>query len=231
MKIKVLFNKKKKWARETARKVKVFLKKHRAKVVARGADLTITIGGDGTMLYYKEQLEGTVLGIGSERSYVCHCREANWKEILKKFLKKPRYEERIMLSVSIGKKKVGYAINDAALLSPDHSMLPVTITVEGDTAYAEGDGIIICTPTGSTAYGYSAGGAIMEGTLDAMEIVPLAPYKRLFEPIVLDGSRRIELCSEKPSHLVIDGQQTIDIPQDRKVYIEREKKKLHLAVC
>ncbi len=229
MKAKVLCNKTKEWAVKTAKEVSAFLKSAKAQEVQNGADLTIVIGGDGTILYYKNDLEGAIFGIGSERSHICQSHADTWKPRLESFLKNPRAEERILLSVSMGGKEIAFAINDAAFLSRDHNMLHVSVDIGGSESIFPGDGLIVSTPTGSTAYAYSAGGAAMDESLEAIEIVPLAPFKRAFDPIIISAQREIKVSTEEPSHLLIDGQQLFQLKEKTPVTIRKHKRKLAFA--
>lgn len=229
MKAKILYNKTKEWAMKTAKEVSAFLKSAKVQEISKGADLTIVIGGDGTILYNKNELEGAIFGIGSERSHICQSHADTWKPRLESFLKNPRAEERILLSVSLEGKEIAFAINDAAILSKDHGMLTVSLKVDGDSCTFDGDGIIISTPTGSTAYCYSAGGVTMDESLEAIELVPLAPFKRAFDPLVVSARREIKISTEEPSHLLIDGQQLFQLKEKTPVTIHRHKRKLAFA--
>ena len=81
MKIKILFNTRKEWAKKLVPQVAGFLKSAGFEVVKKGADTTICIGGDGTILYYNNigKTEGAVLGIGSSSSHICILRNDNWR--------------------------------------------------------------------------------------------------------------------------------------------------------
>lgn len=229
MKAKVLHNNTKDWAIGIAKEVSSFLKSAKVQEVEKGADFTIVIGGDGTILFHKNELEGAVFGIGSERSHVCQCREENWKPRLQSFLQNPKAEERILLSISMGGREIGFAINDAAFLSRDHNMLNIHIDIGGSSRSFPGDGLIVSTPTGSTAYAYSAGGATMDESLEAIELVPLAPYKRSFEPMVISAQREIKITAEQPCHLLIDGQQLVQLKEKTPVTIGKHKRKIAFA--
>lgn len=229
MKAKLLHNKTKDWAVKTAKEVSSFLKSAKVQEVEKGADFTIVIGGDGTILYHKSALEGAIFGIGSSRSHVCQSREENWKARLQSFLQNPRAEERILLSVSMGGSEIAFAINDAAFLSRDHNMLNVSIDISGSSCSFPGDGLIVSTPTGSTAYAYSAGGAAMDESLEAIQLVPLAPYKRSFDPLVLSAQREIKISAEEPCHLLIDGQQLVQLKERTPVTIRKHKRKIAFA--
>lgn len=229
MKAKVLHNKTKDWAVKVAKEVSAFLKSAKVQEVEKGADFTIVVGGDGTILFHKNELEGAVFGIGSGRSHVCQSRESNWKARLQSFLQSPKAEERILLSISMGGKDIGFAINDAAFLSRDHNMLNISIDIGGSSCSFPGDGLIISTPTGSTAYAYSAGGATMDESLEAVELVPLAPYKRSFSPMVISAQREIRISTGEPCHLLIDGQQLIQLKENTPVTIRKHKRKIAFA--
>ncbi|MCX6768423.1 MAG: hypothetical protein NTY83_01095 [Candidatus Micrarchaeota archaeon] len=197
--------------------------------VPKAADLTIVIGGDGTILYYKNELEGTIFGIGSESSHICQSRTENWKACLQSFLKNPKAEERILLSISMDGKEIAFAINDAAFLSRDHNMLHVSVDVGGSECTYPGDGLVVSTPTGSTAYAYSAGGVAMDESLDAIELVPLAPFKRAFDPLVISAQREIRVSTKEPCHLLIDGQQLFQLKEKTPVTIRKHAKKMAFA--
>lgn len=230
MKAKILYNKTKDWAAKTAKEVSAFLKSAKVQEVEKGADLTITVGGDGTILHYKSELEGAVFGIGGEKSHICRSMQHNWKERLSAFLKNPVAEERILLSVCIEGKEAGFAINDAVVISRDHGILEVSVSIGGRKASFEGDGVIVSTPTGSTAYCYSAGGAAMDESLDAFEIVPIAPFRRAFDPMVVDARREVSISSPQPSHLLIDGQQLVQLREGACVSIKKHGKKIRFAM-
>ena len=229
MKAKVLYNKTKDWAVKAAKEVSAFLKSAKVQEVPKGADLTIVIGGDGTILYNKNELEGAIFGIGSDLSHICQSHVDTWKPRLESFLKNPRAEERILLSVSLEGKEIAFAINDAALLSKDHGMLNVSITIGPSTTSFPGDGLIVSTPTGSTAYAYSAGGVAIDESLEAIELVPLAPFKRAFDPLVISAQREIRISTEEPCHLLIDGQQLFQLKGNTPVTIRKHKRKLAFA--
>ncbi len=229
MKAKILHNKTKDWAAKAAKEVSTFLKSAKVQEVSKGADFTIVIGGDGTILYYKNELEGAIFGIGSGLSHICQSHADTWRPRLESFLRNPRAEERTLLSVSMGGKEIAFAINDAAFLSRDHNMLHVSMAIEGSTTSFPGDGLIVSTPTGSTAYAYSAGGPTLDESLDAIELVPLAPFKRSFSPLVISAQREIQVSTEEPCHLLIDGQQLFQLKETTAVTIRKHPRKIAFA--
>ena len=93
-------------------------------------------------------------------------------------------------------------------------MLRFSILIDGVVAEQfRADGLLVSTPTGSTAYAMSAGGPIVDPRIQGIVLVPLAPYMLSSRPHVISSDRRIEirLESSRPANLVIDGQQTIKL--------------------
>jgi NAD+ kinase len=229
MKAKILHNPKKKWAIELSKKVKAFLAQKNVAESPKKADFTVIVGGDGTILYYRSKLEGPVLGIGSDKSFICQCTRENWEEALSAFLAKPAYEERMMLLVSIGKKKYN-ALNEVAILSKAHEVLTLSVDIGQDSCSFDADGVVLSTPTGSTAYAYAAGGPVIEPTLEVFSLVPVAPDKRLFDPMVISSSHTVRMSSDSDAHLVIDGEKPISLGKGEKVKVSKNSKRILFAV-
>ena len=110
---------------------------------------------------------------------------------------------------------LGTALNEALIVtSRPAKMLKFSILVDGvTTEQFRADGLLISTPTGSTAYAMSAGGPIVDPRIQGFLLVPLAPYLLSSRPHLISSDRRLEvkLESSKPANLVIDGQKTIDL--------------------
>lgn len=229
MKVKIFHNPTKKWAGNISREIRGFLKEKGIGEAKSKVDFTIVVGGDGTILYNRDKLEGPVFGVGSDKSFICQCTRENWKLALTSFLKSPAYEERIMLSISAGKKKYT-ALNDIAILSKAHEVLSLSVDIGQDSCTFDADGVVLSTPTGSTAYAYAAGGPVIEPTLEVFSLVPVAPDKRLFDPMVISSSHKVVLSSATPAHLVIDGEKPILLKKGEDVKVTRHSKKILFAV-
>lgn len=219
MKVKILFNKKKPWARTIAKKIKLFLKK-KGFSFDRKADATILIGGDGTIYYNKKKIEGKIIGIGSKKSKVCVLKKEAWEKVWE--LIKGKTEKRITLDVYVNGKKVGWVINDAVLHSRNFRILKMDISVDGKFFTFEGDGIIVSTPTGSTAYALSQYGAILHPSLSAYELVPVAPYMRSASPFVTDKKTKIKFTGT--ASLIFDGQEVTKLKSSDVIEIKIGKK-------
>ncbi len=201
------------------------------------ASLVITIGGDGTLLkasrFYAPK-GVPILGINLGR--LGFLAQANTDEIeasVNKLMNNEyRIESRMMLS----------AFSDRVLALND-------IVIKGDTfsrtsklfLYINGkvvcdylaDGIIISTPTGSTAYTLSAGGPVLVPGLNAMVIVPICAHTLTARPLVIPADEEIKITSCKTCNrlkLSADGQDTIDISADDRVVIKKSSTEAKLVI-
>jgi NAD kinase len=106
MKLKLISNPRKLWAKALAREAALLLKRAGHSIVQHGADATVCIGGDGTILYANNQkrLEGTVLGIGSIKSYICQLRRQSWKNKLARLLARKKTVRIMTLDAHVGRK-------------------------------------------------------------------------------------------------------------------------------
>lgn len=222
MKIKIIYNETKPWARKIAERLTSLLKKDH-QLVKKKAEITIVIGGDGTILFHKDKIEGSVLAIGSEKSSICQLRQTQYARQLDRYLKNGRPEERITLLLKIGGMQKGWAINDISINSHHHNMLFIEGKA-GERCFSfEGDGLIISTPTGSTAYAFSAGGVVMERSMDAIELVPLAPYKRAAYPFIISGRNAVDVIVKGNADIVLDGQKVFPLKPGQKITIIKGK--------
>lgn len=176
------------------------------------ADLIVAVGGDGTVLRTVAQMKRQIPIIGVNRGEVGFLADLEPENALA-FLKdlKPDFpvEERMRLSLQIDGKEIGEALNEALIVTTRPAkMLRFSIVIDGIVAETfRADGMIIGTPTGSTAYAMSAGGPIVDPGIEGVLIVPLAPYMLSSRPHLISTGRdfEIRLDSDKPAHLVIDG--------------------------
>lgn len=218
--VKIISNPQKQWAQETAKEVGEFLLSASFEVVEKNADATICIGGDGTILFANHQgkLEGAVLGIGGDRSVICQLRKDNWKDNLDNILKNGKIERRLMLSATAGEKTYT-AINDFVVHSKDYRVIWLDVEISGERHRFEADGVIISTPIGSHAYAYSAGGKKLNFRSRKIEVVPICPYKREFNPMVLPNAASVTISAERDVGFVVDGIFIRDLGKDEKVTV------------
>lgn len=231
MKIRSAFvtpNPKKRLAVKLKREVEAFLGKHGVEVKREG-DILITIGGDGTMLYNKDRYKQPIFGIGSEKSFICQSNLMNWREKLSAVLRSPRIEWRSMLRCSISGRVYENALNEICIRSRDHRVIDVSLSFSGKNRKFRSDGLLFSTPTGSTAYAYSAGAPQLRPLARKYEVVPIAPYRREFKPVILPDSEKCEVSvTAGNADLVIDGQFVHGVRLNSRIRIFKSERRLGL---
>ncbi len=222
--IKLIANPLKHWAKETSRQVKGHLRAAGHRVVRRGASITICIGGDGTILYanHRNRIQGAVLGIGSECSFICQLTRKNWKKGLLPLIRKARAESRQMLEARCGRAHYR-AINDFVVHANDYRVIELDVRMARKNHRFEADGIIVSTATGSHAYAYSAGGRRLPLASRSIAVVPICPYKRLLGPSVLRNRAAIEIRVNRESGFIVDGIFIRNIRAGEKVVVRAGK--------
>lgn len=205
MRIKLIPNPKKRWAVQLAHRVRSLLSRHGHELVERKADATICIGGDGTILYANQMglLEGRILGIGGQNSYICQLGRNSWKKGLLPLLAGSGAEKLMLLGANAGKKY--RAINDFVVHTPDYRVITIMLTINGREYSFEGDGIIVSTALGSAGYAYSAGGKKLRPTAGRVVIVPICPYKRAFRPMLVSPGQKLGIRCDRESAFIVDG--------------------------
>ncbi len=198
------------------------------------ADVIITIGGDGTIIRYAKvaaKYDKPVLGINAGRMGYLANLEQNELELVAR-LKDNNYftERRMMLQISVvenGKTVGEYtALNDAVITSGFISrIIDVSATVAGDSISYRADGLIISTPTGSTAYSMSAGGPIIDPLMQSMCITPICSHSLAAKPILMSANSTIKLkaFSKKRTDifLTVDGRKVCAVKPFTEIYIKK----------
>lgn len=163
-------------------------------------DAVITIGGDGTFLHTVSQLDHQVPILGVNKGNVGFLTEFDFGEPvgnLCTFFKYPRVERRMRISayISISGRILGTALNEIAFLTstPGRLIEPLIIIDGVESLRFRGDGLLISTPTGSTAYAMSAGGPIVDPLIDGFIVVPIAPYLLSARPQIVASSREMKI--------------------------------------
>lgn len=209
----------------------------------RIADLLIVLGGDGTLLAASrlENERGVPIlpvnlgGLGFLTSVTL---EEMYPILEQVFAGRSRTSERVMLDVSVIRGDVlverHRALNDAVLNKATLSrMIDLKLTVNGEfvTDY-RADGLILSTPTGSTAYSLAAGGPIVYPRVSAFLITPICPHTLTNRPLMVPDTSRIEVVFMGPGEpvtLTVDGQVGIALAPGDRVEIVRAKQRLRLV--
>src|SRR4029077_10668605 len=177
-------------------------------------DLLVTIGGDGTVLKAAKEMrkpKTPILAVNmGRRGYLTEVEPSEFESAFTKWEKGDyELEEQWKLSVLHANRFIGEALNEALLLPTiPAKMLNLNLTLRGKQVFqARADGIIVSTPTGSTAHSFSAGGPVLETSMDCMSltlVAPLQPVKSIVVPV--NAGVKLRVAEPGPSaNLVIDG--------------------------
>lgn len=208
------------------------------------ADIAVIFGGDGTVLNAFWRLGTTpppLLTINLGRlGYLAETSPSQIEEMLTEVLEgRCRVSERMCLEVQILSRTSevtwrGVVVNECAVLSAQPGrMARIEVAVDGRflTRYG-GDGIIIATPTGSTAYALSAGGPILNPELRASVLVPVSPHHLAHRPLVLGEEERLTIrsCGEQAVMLMGDGRPIRTLAEEERIEVFRSPTTLRLLL-
>lgn len=194
--------------------------------------LVMSLGGDGTFLRAARWIgdrEIPILGVNTGHlGFLASCGLPDVEKMMEDVCKgNISIEKRMLIEISSDKlppEKWRYALNEIAFMRYGSSMLSVRAYINGNfLADYRGDGLIVSTPTGSTAYSLSAGGPILEPTIDALCLCPVAPHTLTLRPLVAGDASEIELIPESRSSnfiLTIDDQSLV-LPSEGKFRIKK----------
>jgi NAD+ kinase len=205
--------------------------------ILKKADFAVVFGGDGSITSAARQLsQVNVPVIGVNLGKLGFLAEFSLQELKKIFPSltsgKARIEKRMMLGCRISNKNKeifrSAAINDVFITAgPPFKMIELKISVDGQPlAGCISDGLVISTPTGSTAYNLSAGGPIISPKMEAIVITPICPHSLSFRPIVINADSNVEVLPLRVNEgttVSIDGQLSCKLSINDVVKIERNK--------
>lgn len=205
-------------------------------------DLIVPVGGDSAVLRRASlaaALDKPLLGINlGTIGYLTEIDPAALSKL--DLLVRGEYtlDRRTALDVTVTDEagKVTYsafALNDAVIQRMDLSKtVPLSVTYDGEPVLEfRGDGVMVSTPTGSTAYSLAAGGPIMEPSCDCLSVTPICPHSLWIKSFVVPGSRCIGLTPTKwrvPVLLSVDGYQNHTLAQGETVQVSRSERTVPL---
>jgi NAD+ kinase len=213
--------------------------------LAQGADVVLAFGGDGTLL----DAAGVVMHSGSDAplmgvnlgrlGFLTEVDRSDLKLALGELVAgRSRIETRVMLEGRIesagAAERERLSLNDIVVTRSALSrMTEIDIAVDGQfVCHVKADGLIVATPTGSTAYNLSAGGPIVHPSVDALVITPIAPHTLTHRPLVLPATAEIQLKPfiETQSEVIVtfDGQYGVRLDAGDVVRIRRAPRLLRL---
>ncbi len=211
--------------------------------VENAVDLVIVVGGDGSMLGAARALADLnvpLLGLNRGRlGFLTDIHPDDMEEGIGRVLAGEFCStERFLLEMSVERNgqtiSGGVALNDV-VLHPGKSvrMMEFELYIDGQFVYSQrSDGLIVATPTGSTAYALSAGGPIMHPELDAIVLVPMNPHTLTSRPIVVGGQARLEVLvgtrNELRPLVTCDGQTDTATEPGDVIKIQRKQRPMRL---
>ena len=202
------------------------------------ADLIISLGGDGTMLISaKEAIRGNIpvlaINMGS-LGYLAEIKPQDAVKMLQDYENgNYKLEERSFLEVRY-EDNIFYGLNELVITKGGHEAHLIQVEVYSNNIFVNkyrADGIIVATPTGSTAYSLSAGGSIVHPGLNALTITPLAPQSLTARPIIVNGCEVLSFKAtsrDDAVHLNIDGNQWFQIQKGDLVSARISDKKVKI---
>lgn len=202
------------------------------------ADIVIVLGGDGSILEAARRAatRGTpVLGINFGRlGYMAELEAGQLDELHRLFTGEYTLERRMMLRVDLlgngGElKSFCYALNDAVVSNGSVArVIDLELAENGETVTSyRADGLIIATPTGSTAYSMSAGGAIVDPSVGCFCVTPICPHSFAARPLIFSDRSVLEIRNicvrEKMLYLTVDGKMSFELLRGQSVRVTRSR--------
>lgn len=201
-------------------------------------DLVIVIGGDGTMLHVARTVAGTgipLVGVNMGRlGFLTDIPLMEMYEDIGRILDgEYKSESRMMLDVQVSNDEdpilTGTAFNDVVIGKGEFErLIEVHVYIDGEFVMgSRSDGVLVATPTGSTAYALSAGGPIMHPQLEALALVPICPHTLTMRPIALKADSVIDFTlvdvAEDRAHISLDGQIKCHLKGPEKIRVSRSR--------
>lgn len=207
-------------------------------------DLVMVLGGDGTILRASELVRGTdvpLLGVNlGHVGFLAESERADLAETVHWVVERAyTVEERMAIDVAVwlGQDKLAHtwALNEAAVEKASRErMVEVAIEVDERPLSSFGcDGVVMATPTGSTAYAFSAGGPVVWPQVEALLMVPISAHALFAKPLVVSPESRlaVEVLSRTDASGVLwcDGRRTVELPPGSRVEVHRSPTPVRLA--
>lgn len=207
-------------------------------------NLAIVVGGDGTLLNVARELAPhrvPIIGVNLGRlGFLADIQAENMTMEIGKILDGDyQTESRLLLHAEIMRKgrivHTASAFNDVIVSKGELvRMIEFETYLDGEFVHSiRGDGIIVASPTGSTAYALSSGGPILHPALDAIAVVPICPHTLSNRPIVVSSDSIVEILvsriSDQHAHATFDGQSTFTLEDGDRVYVRRAEHEVELV--
>ena len=210
------------------------------------SDVVIAIGGDGTILHAAKSavsFHKPVLGINAGRvGFLAQLEDKEEDLELLTNLTWGRYslENRMMIEAIHHTKKGDkryYAINDVVLSRGELArIIDIEVTCHSQVVYDyRADGVILATPTGSTAYSMSAGGPVVDHTLDMLILTPIAPHSLFSRSILFSPDKELEIRTRQINnsakfYMIVDGEEAIRIDDGEYISVRKAEQSVQFVI-
>jgi NAD+ kinase len=205
-----------------------------------GIELTLVLGGDGTILRGAEQIHGTnipVLGINlGHVGFLAQIGKPSTATVIGAIKdKKYKTEKRMTLSYQVHREEKivahGWALNEVTIERSTEAMIELFVQVDHRPLSRWGcDGVICATPTGSTAYAFSAGGPVVWPEVEALVLLPLAAHALFSDPMVISPDSEIAIDVESDvGALSADGLRKFALIEKDRIVLTSDKSFINLA--
>jgi NAD+ kinase len=211
--------------------------------VDAGADLIVSLGGDGTLLAVCRSLKDRqipLVGVNfGKLGFLAEFTVDEFKEHLPTILTEDDIVRELMiLKLTISRNDTErferLAVNDCVVQAgAPFRMIELNVLIDGHSLTTiKGDGLIVCTPIGSTAHNLAAGGPIMQGGVDGIALTPLCPHSLTHRPLVVEHESRVEIVVQHANPgtaVMVDGQVGSALQDGDRICIERAQPTFQLV--
>lgn len=199
--------------------------------------LVVSLGGDGTFLQSARLAHAhgaRVLAVNLGRlGFLLNVPSNEIVESVNDALEHNQVVERLALSISFdGSSEQEFALNEVVVerAHAGHMVRVKTYVADDEFLTYSADGVMVATPTGSTGYNFSAGGPVMDTTLQAMVITPIAPHFTIDRSIVVDGDKVVRLVADnKPAIIVADGHTIGALTPGQEIVVRRSSRPVRVV--
>lgn len=196
----------------------------RQRFSAEEVDLVVAIGGDGTLLRVATVLyprEIPVLGVHmGSLGFLAACEASAIERALEKLLGgREHVEARLRLEL---RKTGATALNEVAVLGPPDSRFTEVEVWSGDEPVMgfAGDGVLIATPTGASAYALACGGPVVHPHADCLLVIPVAPHRLDVRPVVLPAKSEVRVRALYPAEVWMDGDRVMQLQGEEEMRVK-----------
>lgn len=211
--------------------------------IEAGAEFITVVGGDGTLLTVCRSLRSNQLplvGINfGKLGFLAEFSIDEFEKNLPTIVKDDQFiSELLTLKICVkcddSTRAEGIAVNDVVVhAGPPFRIIRLAVRINGmDLTTVGGDGLILCTPTGSTAHNMSAGGPLMLGGTQGIGITPVCPHSLSHRPVVVDDEAKIEIVVEQANegtYVTVDGQSGVQLQVGDRLCVERHEANFRLV--